>query len=269
MKKILIILAFAIVFCLFPSSLFAGGSLKEVTDIDVQTNDSSSSKISATSIPYTNPCNTCSIELESEGILSKVAWSIGGGLIGAIIALWLEQFQKPRLSVETGNSVNSEHVYPQGYIVPGRWKFFRLKVSNSELPWYLGWFMSRKTAENVHALITFTQLNKTMKGRWSRTLELAYASQFDKIKLALYPEPETIFIGDSAILDVFAKCEHDQEAYGWNNEAYLNNWRTPTYKLDPGDYEIEVKLVGTNSNKKATLRAHIANSIEGTYLRKK
>ena len=206
---------------------------------------------------------------QSESLLIKFLWSVIGGLIGAIIALWLEKFQKPKLSIEAGGVANSEHTYPNGYIVPGRWKFFRLKVINNKLPWYLNWFMSRETAESVHALITFKELDKTMKGRWSRTLELAFASQFDKIKLALYPEPETVFVEDSAILDIFAKYEHDQEAYGWNNEAYLNNWRTPSYKLNPGDYIIEVRLVGINTDSKIVLRAHIANSIDDSYLVKK
>lgn len=271
MKKIvLIILIFVIVFYLFPSNSLASGSSNSNIDMEVYSGGNNSSKIevNTTPTPNDNSCYGCFIGLEKESFLNKLAWSIGGGLIGAIIALWLEKFQKPKLLVETGESVNSEHVYPLGYIVPGRWKFFRMKVNNNKLPWYLNWFMARETAESVHALITFTSLNKTMKGRWSRTLELAYASKFDKIKLALYPEPETVFVGDSAILDIFAKHEHDQEAYGWNNEAYLNNWRTPTYKLDPGDYEIEIKLVGTNSNDRVTLRAHVANSIEDTYLRK-
>ncbi|PIQ80309.1 MAG: hypothetical protein COV79_01135, partial [Parcubacteria group bacterium CG11_big_fil_rev_8_21_14_0_20_41_14] len=112
----------------------------------------------------------------------------------------------------------------------------------------------------------FIEINKTMKGRWAGTLELPFASPLDRQRLANYPEPETVFIGTSVILDVFAKYENDSEAYGWNNEAYLYRWRTPHYKLDPGDYNVEVELIGVNSRKRDKFKAHIGSTIEETYI---
>lgn len=106
-----------------------------------------------------------------------------------------------------------------------------------------------------------------MKGRWAETLELTQASPFELVKLANFPDPITIFPGDSAILDIFVKYDNDNEAYGWNNEAYLHNWRTPYYQLDPGDYDIEIILSGVNAQTKKIVKGHIGTTTDTTYLR--
>lgn len=256
---------------LLPRYVFGSGSIGE--DVIIGITDNSTIEVVKSETPNTLQPETHPLQeepafklFENEGFESRLLWSILGGVIGAVIALWLEKFQKPHLSVETGDIANSEHTYPGNYVVPGRWKFYRLRVSNTKLPIWLSWFMSREAAESLHAQITFIDIQRSMKGRWASTLELAYANNFDKIKLAQYPDPETIFVGESLNLDILAKHEHDAEAYGWNNEAYLNFWRTPLYKLDPGEYKIEVKLRGTNCEKRVLLKLYVDTLIEKTRL---
>lgn len=189
------------------------------------------------------------------------------GFVGAFIALWLDRFNDPDLKIIVAERGHDDKVFPQNYTVPGRWKFFRIIVVNNSLPWYCQWLFHRETAEQLHGKITFKQIGKSMKGRWSFSFELPFASNpGDQMRLANFPEPENIFPGDETIMDIFAKCEHDIEAYGWNNEAYLNNWRTQNYKLLPGDYDIEVTIAGLNTKKTVQLKAHIANTIDNTYL---
>lgn len=133
---------------------------------------------------------------------------------------------------------------------------------------YLSIFFSRETAQQLNAFITFKELGKTMKGRWSETLELAYTDIYNKIRLANFPDSISLYPGDDTILDVFAKFETYDHAYGWNNEAYLNNnsWKTEAYNLVPGDYNIEVVVAGTNGTVRKTFTIHIDKTIEATSL---
>ena len=39
----------------------------------------------------------------------------------------------------------------------------------------------------------------------------------------------------------------EPECYGWNNESYFNNWRTPDWKLDRGTYLVRVVIASSGS----------------------
>ena len=271
---LVLILSITLIFVIFPVAIYSDGSSDTTTWQETKqlTNDSQENIEYGNGRGLTENKRVIDGEVElknnKDGVFrDKFFWSVLGGFIGAIIALWLESFKKPVLLIEATEEANQEHVYPQNRVVPGRWKFFRVRVSNKSLPNLLSWLMSRETAESVHAQVIFKELGRTMKGRWAGTLELPFASPSDRMRLANYPEPETVFVGKSVILDIFAKFEQDNEAYGWNNEAYLHSWRTPHYKLDPGNYEIEITLIGINSEKRKNFVAHIGDAIEDTYLR--
>lgn len=202
-------------------------------------------------------------------IMNNLFWSFIGAVIGSLFALVAQKYQDPKLKIIAEESANDDHVYPVGHINAGqRWKFFRVHVRNCAPNKYLSWIIKRSTAQQVNAKITISELNKSFKGRWADTLELVNASPFEIIRIINYPDPITIIAGEQTPLDIFTKCGSDQEAYGWNNEAYLHNWRTPHYMMTPNDYHITVQVVALNGTQiKTELIAHIGNTIDETYLR--
>lgn len=216
-----------------------------------------------------NSINIYTKDLNIWAITSNILWSVFGGFVGAIIALLFQKYSEPKLEISASEDVNAKATYPPGHMVPGRWKFFRVRVENRTVHKIWKWLIQRQPAQQANATIRISRINQSMKGRWAGTLELAFVSDRSTlIRLANFPDPITINSGKGEILDVFAKCEHDVEAYGWNNEAYLNSWRTPHYKMDPGDYEITIEVTSENGSYcKRKFKAHIATSIDQTYLR--
>lgn len=267
MKKVF--LAVILFFFIFATNTYAGGGYPEtVSAVPLLLSPTPSIIITDNKQVRrsTQPQMTLAVNTSGGEILQQLVWAIIGGFIGAFIALWLDKFNNPVLEIIASEDANDDKIFPQGYIVPGRWKFFRVKIKNKAIPKIFTLFFTRETAEQLHAKITFRQINETMKGRWSATLELPAANPLDKERLANFPDPENVFAGEDALLDVFAKYEHDTEAYGWNNEAYLNDWRTQDYKLDPGDYDIEIEIAGLNTKVRKNFRAHITTTIGGTSL---
>ncbi|MFA5770653.1 MAG: hypothetical protein WC894_04140 [Patescibacteria group bacterium] len=227
----------------------------------------------STNVKNNNSVNTINIVLSTvfKDIIKYLLGLVGvffSGLVGALIALWLNKINNPDLDIIALEDANDELNYGPERPVPGRCKFFRLKIINKPLNKYLSVFFSRETAQQLNAFITFKELGKTMKGRWSGTLELAYTDIYNTIRLANFPEPISLYPGDNTILDVFAKFEAYDHAYGWNNEAYLDNnlWKTEDYKLLPGDYNIEVIIAGTNATTRKKFKIHIDKTIEATSL---
>ncbi len=192
-------------------------------------------------------------------------WTIIGGFVGAVIALFFEKLKNPKLEIIANEEANQDHVY-QNVTPSGRYKFFRVMVVNKQLPKYISWLISRSTAQQLNATIRFVEIDQTMKGRWASTLELAQANPLDYLKLANFPDPITIFPGESTFLDIFVKYENDIEAYGWNNESYLHNWRTPYHKLTIGSHQIEITLSGVNAQCKRTFTAQIQPTIDDTRI---
>ena len=192
-------------------------------------------------------------------------WTIIGGFVGAVIALFFEKLKNPKLEIIANEEANQDHVY-QNVTPSGRYKFFRVMVVNKQLPKYISWLISRSSAQQLSAAIRFVQIDQTMKGRWASTLELAQANPLDYLKLANFPDPITIFPGESTFLDIFVKYENESEAYGWNNESYLHNWRTPYHKLTTGTHQIEITLSGVNAQRKNTFTAHIQPTIDNTKI---
>ena len=227
----------------------------------------------STNIKNKNPVNKTinNLSTVSKEVAKYLTGLVGvffSGFVGALIALWLNKINNPDLDIIALEDSNVELNYGPERPVSGRCKFFRLKVINKPLNKYFSIFFSRETAQQLNAFITFKELGKTMKGRWSGTLELAYTDVYNTIRLANFPEPVSLYPGDNTILDVFAKFETYDHAYGWNNEAYLDNnlWKTEAYKLLPGDYNIEVIIAGTNATARKTFEIHIDKTIEATSL---
>jgi hypothetical protein len=86
-----------------------------------------------------------------------------------------------------------------------------------------------------------------MRGRWAGTPEIAYVARESMIERALFPDPISILAGDKEPLDCMAQQKGETSAYAWNNEAYLNSWKTPHYKLSAGTYKVKVRIITQNS----------------------
>lgn len=198
-----------------------------------------------------------------------ILWSILSGFLGAFIALLVDQYKKPKLDIVASEDANDDILYQLPHPKAGeRWKYYRVKVINKPVTKYLAWLINRETAQQISATITVKELDQTLKGRWAGTLELPMANPLDLMRLANFPDPVTLTAGQSAILDVFTKYEHDQEAYVWNNEAYFNDWRTQKYRMVPGKYTIEVRVTSLNGSFKVkTFKSHIHPTINDTNLR--
>lgn len=166
--------------------------------------------------------------------------SFVASLLAIIITFLIERKRMPNLIIVASEEANADNTYHGR----GRWKFFRVSVSNKPFPMLLGW-VPRQTAENCRPKVEFYDLNKKplfgFNGRWASTPELPQLEHDHLLKL-LYPDPVTIPVGDSEFLDIIVKYEKDEEAYGWNNEAYVYNWKTPHYKLNCGKYLIKVTI---------------------------
>lgn len=208
-------------------------------------------------------------------ILISFAVSLIASLLAVILALWIDKKRLPKLAITTSEETNVDRTYedePQGR-AGERWKTFRVGVKNKPFSKPLNWIITRQTAENCRAQIEFFELNGShlfsMKGRWASTPELPYIPQDAVLLKLLHPDPVTIPVNEQELLDIITKNENDKEAYGWNNEAYLHNWRTTHYKIDRGKYKVKVTVNtqnGVSFNENFELR--VCERIEDTYLKK-
>jgi len=163
------------------------------------------------------------------------------------VALFFDRLRMPKLKIITDENANADNTYSPGSGAHAgeRWKFFRVRVINLPFPWLLRW-IPRYAAENCRAQISFTKVGDekksfSMLGRWSSTPELVYISNDPALKV-LYPDPVTIPVNESELIDIVAKFENEKDAWGWNNASYFNNWRTPAYKLERGKYLVKVTV---------------------------
>jgi hypothetical protein len=205
----------------------------------------------------------------------QLAISFLGSIPALMLALWVERQRMPKLEIIASKEANADNTYLAPHPHAGeRWSFFRVLVRNKPFIKPFHW-IPRQTAENCSAKIEiFEHDNKqnkfSMLGRWASTLEPAFIHHQDQLVVKLlYPDTVIIPAGKEEYLDVIVKHDHDKEAYGWNNEAYLHDWRTPNYKLDVGMYLVKINI--TTQNGKSFLQEFelsISERIEDTYLKK-
>jgi hypothetical protein len=207
-------------------------------------------------------------------ILIELLISFIGSIPALFFALWVDKQRMPKLEIIASEEANADVTYQQPNLHAGeRWKFFRVAVKNKPFMRPFSW-IPRQTAENCRAKIEFSkigtaQLGFSMSGRWASSPELPFIPSSEKVLRLLYPDPVTIPINEAENLDVITKYENDKEAYGWNNEAYFNNWRTPKFKLDRGKYAVKISIATQNGVTFAEkFELSISDKIEDTHLKK-
>jgi hypothetical protein len=206
-------------------------------------------------------------------MITEIILSFLSAIIAVVIALWVDKKRLPKIGINAIDRANADNTYPSGHPRQGeRWKFFRATVKNEEISFPFNWLVIRQTAENCRAKIIIKGIDNTtnisFKGRWASTPEISYLDPHSQILKIIEPDPVTIPENHEEFLDVITKYEIDKEGYGWNNEAYFHNWRSPHYKLDPGKYEVNIIINTQNGvSFSKTFLLIIGDRIEDTYIK--
>lgn len=227
--------------------------------------------MSLTPLPTASPLGAPVIVISS--ILIELLIAFIGSIPALLFALWVDKQRMPKLKITASGEANADVAYQSPNLHAGeRWKFFRVNVENKPFPRPFSW-ITRQTAENCRAKIQFSKVGAeqtgfSMLGRWASSPELPFIPSEAVLKL-LYPDPVTIPVNEAENLDVIAKNEKDKEAYGWNNEAYFNNWRTPKFKLERGKYTVKISIATQNGvTFTENFELSISEKIDDTYLKK-
>jgi hypothetical protein len=197
-----------------------------------------------------------------------------GGIITILTAIFVEWLRTPKLALSIEDP---PHDVPTNAPLK---RHLRVKLRNKPLHPYFRW-MLRSAALQCRGEITFHNLDgqnifggKAMAVRWARTpppagitgqiVDLQEPPQTlsrivgftgTESTMDVYPGDE-----DEEILDVAVRFAGEQECYGWNNESYFHDWRTPDWRLPRGTYL--VKVVISSSGDKCTGRFRLLNEVD-------
>lgn len=68
-----------------------------------------------------------------------------------------------------------------------------------------------------------------------------------------------VYPGETELLDVAVRLDEDEQCYGWNNEAYFFQWRTPGWMLARGRYLVHA--VVSSSGQRCSAVVHLVNDV--------
>ena len=131
----------------------------------------------------------------------------------------------------------------------------RVFINARPLPRITRWMM-RAPALQCTAKISFNHLDgqdlfdRSMPGRWSNSPQPVQVvgvqngnpiAVLDPHKL-LTPSRIDIHPGERESLDIAVRIDNDSDCYGWNNDAYIHQWRNPEWRLAAGRYLVRVTV---------------------------
>ena len=158
-----------------------------------------------------------------------------------LLAVYLTQkfikWRMPKLNILSEERVS---------ILNDRFYAWRFLINNKKS---MDWLPLRETATNCQAKIEVFKGHKEvfkMRGRWANSAEIPDFPHDDQRRIVLYPEPISIRSGQGELLDGIVQYPNEKVAYGWNNEAYFNGWKTKAYKLEIGQYRVIVTISPQN-----------------------
>ncbi len=196
-----------------------------------------------------------------------------GGLITIIVTMLVESYRRPKLSLSMEDPP-LDVPYPPGRPAQ-RARYLRVILRNKALPRGLRW-MQRSAALQCRGEITFHHLNdgqnifdRSMPVRWVKgpepvapTIIDMTTQQPEAFILDLsrnYDVRMDVYPGEEEMLDVAVRFDNETDCYGWNNEGYANNWRTPRWQL--GSNRFLVKIVITSSGQKCIGVMRLVNDV--------
>lgn len=186
---------------------------------------------------------------------------IAGAVISIFFVIYLEKKKLPLLRCRIEHPPIDLQYTPRHPAM--RHKALRIIVSNKPLNSMLRWCLPRSAALNCKAIITFHHLDgqnvfgRSMNGRWVSTPQpIPLRGKVGDQELILIDEMRfnkvsrvDIYSDDETALDIAARFDDDQEAYGWSNDSYFSNplWRAPQWELPQGRYLVQIRIISSNT----------------------
>lgn len=183
---------------------------------------------------------------------------IFGGLITIVTAMGVEYFRRPQLRLAIESPPCDLTYTPQHPALNAR--YLRVKLRNAALPVGLRW-MQRAAALQCRGEISFHHLDgqdvfgRQMPIRWANSPQpiasqivdthgvvqyaiLDFARMAAATRMDVYP-------GEEEIVDVAVRFDAEQQCYGWNDEAYIHQWRNPNWRLPRDRYLVRVVITSS------------------------
>ena len=206
----------------------------------------------------------------------EIAFSIiFGGLITIATAIGVEYFRRPKLSLAIEDPPCDVLNLPADRSAHNA-RHVRLFLRNEQSPHWLRW-MQRAAALQCRGEITFHHLNDG-QDMFSRSMAVRRAGSPQPIASQIvnlatgtvqsiiidYARTNEsrmdVYPGEEEILDVASRFDDEQDCFGWNNESYAYNWRTPHWRL--GRERYLVKVVITSSGQKCVGAFRLINDVD-------
>ncbi len=178
--------------------------------------------------------------------------------LGAFIALWYEGRRRPRLVMEIHDRAISYHPKRRTQVC-----FLHLAVRNVPRTRYSVFghkvnlpFLEPDTAFACEGTIGF--LTSDGKRLHDRDLPIRWVGNPEPLKFEIDPQGKLVMLREPSLehislttnippdrtarLDVAVREDNDPNAYGWNHESYIHNWKHPDFVIPQGRYVIEVRI---------------------------
>jgi hypothetical protein len=203
-------------------------------------------------------------------IEGAVLGAVLSSLISAAITIWIERLRQPNLHISIEKPPYDLHYGPGSPATDAR--HLRLVVLN-ESPSGLLRRIVRLPALQCRGEITFHHLDgqkvmdRIMRGRWAESPQPLLPVMGDGgVPVAIIDQARIdaesrvdIQPGEKVRLDIAARFDAEQPCYGWNNEAYVHNWRSPQWMLRSGRYLVRAVVI--SSGQKHELVVRLANDM--------
>lgn len=175
-------------------------------------------------------------------------------ILSILAVLALESLKKPRLGFSVGEP---GELFPADQFGRKPAKWTHIYVHNEPMPRWISWAWDRDPALSCHGSISFIDdkgqdvFGRAMRIRWANNPEpliqdpdsgIAKGIDWDKMRVGNSWDipPASISDKEYGVADVAVRHDGEAEAYGWNNDAYLYNWRNPNWRLPRGNYTIRI-----------------------------
>jgi hypothetical protein len=176
-----------------------------------------------------------------------------GVLASVIVTVFFEFLKHPSLRVS--EAPRDDMHYGTGHKIARVARFIQVRVVNRKPLVFFRWLLSRYTALQCQAEISFFRLDGQkifdMTGRWSGWPEpLALTGHVGGMPIQLvnpyYLSPEfrrvDIYPRVPRKLDIAVRFDDESECYGWTTENYQEEWRSPSRRLPQGTFLVKVTV---------------------------